>query len=66
MRFAQGRRPAADFLRSNPDLAGEIEEEVREYTRQNKLAAAAGMEYEAEDGEDGILGAGPEGDFPEP
>jgi hypothetical protein len=66
LRFAQGRRAAADFLRSNLDLANEVEEEVREYTRQNKLAAAAGMEYEAEEGEDGVLGAGPEGDFPEP
>ena len=29
LRFAQGRRPAVEFLKSNPNVAQEVEDEVR-------------------------------------
>jgi recombination protein RecA len=54
LRFAQGRRPAADYLRSNPDLAAEVESEVREFTRKNKLAAIS-TDFEGVEGEEGFV-----------
>ena len=42
LRFAQGRRPAIDFLRSNPDVAHEVEQEVRSILVEKALSTPAG------------------------
>ena len=41
LRFAQGRRPAIEFLKTNPGIADEIDKEVREYMAK-KIAALPG------------------------
>lgn len=56
LRFAQGRRPAIEFLRSNADMASEIEKEVRkamsEQKFQGSIAAGDGEETEGNDSEE--------------
>ena len=42
LRFAQGRRPAIEFLRSNPDVAEEVASEVRTILVEKALATPAG------------------------
>ena len=36
LRFAQGRRPAIQFLKSNKEIATEVEQEVREALAKRK------------------------------
>ena len=37
LRFAQGRRPAIDYIKSNPDLALELDTKVREILKEKML-----------------------------
>ena len=58
LRFAQGRRPAAEFLKSNKLVADEVAAEVRESIAKNLAAAQAGggagvFDESEEDGEGG-------------
>eukprot|EP01041_Mallomonas_annulata_P000125 gene125-192_t len=53
LRFAQGRHGAADFLKSNPKLAEEVSNEVREIlNKKSVLPVSVGLE----EGEEGIDG----------
>jgi len=41
LRFAQGRRPAIEFLRTNEQIANEVEVEVREIMAARLVSGAA-------------------------
>ena len=47
LRFAQGRRPAIEFLKSNTDLANEIDKNVREILREKMAGYTPGADIDA-------------------
>ncbi len=51
LRFAQGRRPAIEFLKSNTDLADEIEKNVREILREKMAGYTPANVEEAQEAE---------------
>lgn len=57
LRFAQGRRPAIEFLKTNEVIAGELEAEVREYMAK-KLSGVLPPDVFQEEDEGGDGGAG--------
>jgi recombination protein RecA len=54
MRLAQGRENAKDFLRENPDIANQIEDDIRglAFEDQGKEKPKGEVEYDEEDYEE--------------
>lgn len=62
LRFAQGRRPAIEFLRSNESLVKEIELEVRKVLASRAVSGPGIAQFDgASEEEDGASGEGGEG-----
>jgi recombination protein RecA len=57
LRFAQGRRPAIDFLRTNEAIAREVEADVRKAIAAKAAAIPAAGPFGVEEGDEEDAGA---------